>query len=133
MGTLATTRLSSKGQVVIPEEVRMALGLEVGFIHDARQSVGERGDDAIGRAGHPSGVCRAPEHVIGMEVEGEAPAGVVRHHGLVDVDGALRLPGGAARKVEQRRIFRVGSGNGESGVGIGHERAQVVYARQRLD
>lgn len=30
MAELATTRLSSKGQVVIPEGIRTALGLEVG-------------------------------------------------------------------------------------------------------
>lgn len=30
MGVAATTRLSSKGQVVIPEEIRARLGLEAG-------------------------------------------------------------------------------------------------------
>ncbi len=30
MGTAATTTLSSKGQVVIPEEIRLQLGLEPG-------------------------------------------------------------------------------------------------------
>ena len=31
MSTIATTRLSSKGQVVIPEEIRKRLGLESGM------------------------------------------------------------------------------------------------------
>ncbi len=31
MQTLATTRMSSKGQVVIPEEIRIHLGLETGM------------------------------------------------------------------------------------------------------
>jgi AbrB family looped-hinge helix DNA binding protein len=30
MGSVATTKLSSKGQVVIPEEIRLRLGLEAG-------------------------------------------------------------------------------------------------------
>ena len=43
MGELATTRLSSKGQVVIPGEVRKALGLEPG----ARFVVLSEGDVVI--------------------------------------------------------------------------------------
>lgn len=43
MPDLATTRLSSKGQVVIPEEIRTALGLEPG----ARFVVLSEGDVVI--------------------------------------------------------------------------------------
>ena len=43
MAGLATTRLSSKGQVVIPEEIRAALGLERG----ARFVVLSEGDVVI--------------------------------------------------------------------------------------
>ena len=43
MAELATTRLSSKGQVVIPEEIRTALGLEPG----ARFVVLSEGDVVI--------------------------------------------------------------------------------------
>lgn len=42
MGPVATTKLSSKGQVVIPEEVRKQLGLKAG---DQFVVVGE--DDAV--------------------------------------------------------------------------------------
>ena len=43
MTALATTRLSSKGQVVIPEEIRVALGLQQG----ARFVVLSEGDVVI--------------------------------------------------------------------------------------
>jgi AbrB family looped-hinge helix DNA binding protein len=42
MAELATTRMSSKGQVVIPEEIRKRLGLEVGS-----QFVVVAGKDAV--------------------------------------------------------------------------------------
>ena len=31
MSTLSTTRMSSKGQIVIPEEIRIAMGLNEGY------------------------------------------------------------------------------------------------------
>src|SRR5581483_10076540 len=43
--------------------------VEFGFIDDAGDAVGERRDDPVRRAGDPSGIGRAPEDVVGMEVE----------------------------------------------------------------
>jgi AbrB family looped-hinge helix DNA binding protein len=75
MGSLATTRLSSKGQVVIPEEIRLRLGLKEGT-----QFVGDR-DVVIVKSIPPSdgGVrrARAPRPrggtQIGIEEGGRAP------------------------------------------------------------
>lgn len=62
MGTLATTKLSSKGQVVIPEEIRERLGLKEGtqfvvigerdvvILKSIAPPVMEEFDDLVGRA-----------------------------------------------------------------------------------
>ena len=51
MSSLATTRMSSKGQVVIPEAIRLALGLETGaqFV-----VVGQRGSIILKTISEPS-------------------------------------------------------------------------------
>ena len=67
-----------------------ALGVEVAFVDDAGDAVGQRRDDAIGRAGYPARIGRAPEDVVGMQVERQLAGDVMGNHGLVDVHGALR-------------------------------------------
>ena len=54
------------GQDAVP-----ALGVELGLVDDERHAERQRRDDAVGRAGHPAGVGRAPEDVVGMQVERE--------------------------------------------------------------
>ena len=46
-----------------------ALGVEVGLVDDGGHAVGERGDDPVGGPGHPARVGRAPEDVVGVQVE----------------------------------------------------------------
>ena len=75
---------------LVLEDAVPALGVEVGLVDDARHAVGERGDDPVGRAGHPAGIGGAPEDVVGVEVERGAAGGVVGDDRVVDVDGALR-------------------------------------------
>ena len=83
-----------------------ALGVEVRLVDDARHAVGERRDDAVRRAGDPARVGRAPEHVVRVQVERERAGGVVGDDRLVHVHRALRLAGGAAGEVQQRRVVR---------------------------
>ena len=67
------------------EDAVPALGVELGLVDDARHAVGERGDDPVGRAGHPARVGGAPEDVVGVQVERGAAGGVVGDDRLVDV------------------------------------------------
>ena len=72
------------------------------FVDDARDAVGQRGDDAVRSAGHPAGIGRAPENVVGMQVEGDLPRDVVGHDRVMDVHRPLRSPRRAAGEVQQR-------------------------------
>ena len=84
-----------------------ALGVEVALVDDARHPVDQGRDDPVGGSGHPPGVGGAPEHVVGVEVEGEPAGGVVRDDRLVHVDRTLGRARGAAREVEQRHVFGI--------------------------
>ncbi len=92
------------------------LGVELTFVHDARDAMGERRDDAVGGAGHPARVRRAPEHILGMQVERIRPGHVVGENCLVHMDGPLRGPGRAAREMEQGHVLGVGRSDGEGGI-----------------
>ena len=106
-----------------------ALGVELGLVDDHRHAVQQRRNDAVGHAGHPARVSGAPEDVAGMQVERVQAGGVVREHRFVDVDRALRPPGGAAGEVQQRHL--VGArGHAVEGIGgLVHQRAEVVRVR----
>ena len=106
------------GHALVAQDAVPALGVEVRFVDDARQAVRERRDDAVGRAGHPAGIGRAPEDVVRMKVERETRGRVMRDDGLVHVNGAFRLAGRAAREVQQRGVLRIGGGNREAVVGL---------------
>jgi hypothetical protein len=44
------------------------LGVELGVVDDQRRAIGQRRDDAVGGAGDPSWIGRAPEYVILMQI-----------------------------------------------------------------
>jgi hypothetical protein len=105
------------------------LGVELGLHDDIGDAAGERRDDPIAGAGDPARIGRAPEDVLRVQVEHELAGDVVGDHRLVDVDRALRAPGGAAREVQKRHVLRIGRRDLKVFVGISHQRAPVERAR----
>ncbi len=61
-------------------------------------------EDPVGHARHPAGIGGAPEPDSGAQSQDPACRVGVGHHGIVDVDDGLRLAGGPAGEVEERRI-----------------------------
>lgn len=81
MSEIATTKLSSKGQVVIPEEIRRRLGLEPGaqFV-----VIGDR-DVVVLKAIHPPDM-RQFDKLVGQARRAAKRAGMKRS----DVDAVVR-------------------------------------------
>ena len=77
----------------------------------------KRRDDAIRRAGHPAGIGRAPEDIVGVQIENIFAGHVVHQHRIVDVDGPLGHAGGAAGEVQQGHVLGIGRRNRELGGG----------------
>ena len=57
------------GDVLVGEDPVPAPGVEFGLVDDHGHAVRQRRDDAVGGAGDPAGVGRAPEDVVGVQVE----------------------------------------------------------------
>jgi len=81
MASVATTRLSSKGQVVIPEEIRRRLGLEAG----AQFVVVGEGDVVVLKAVQPPSMGQFDE-LVGSARKAARRAGMKRR----DVTDAVR-------------------------------------------
>jgi len=81
MATVATTRLSSRGQVVIPEEIRERLGLETG----AQFVVVGEGDVVVLKAVQPPSM-RQFDALVGAARRAARQAGLKRR----DVSDAVR-------------------------------------------
>ena len=107
-------------------------GVELALVDHDGDAVQERGEDPVGRAGHPPRVGGAPVHVVGVQVEGGPGRGVVDHPGAVDVQRPLRHAGGAGGEVQQRRVVGGGGGDGPLARRGGEERGEVVHAGRRV-
>ena len=104
VGAVYQTDTRSALQDAVP-----SLGVELGLVDDAGHPVGQRRDDAVGRAGHPSGIGSAPEHVILMQIEHEATGDVVRDRRLMDMHCAFGPPCCPTGEVEKRHVLGSGA------------------------
>ena len=70
------------------QEAEPALGVKIGLIDDTRSPVGQRRDDAVGRARDPARISSAPEDIVRVEVQHVFARHIVRQHRVVHA----RLP-----------------------------------------
>ena len=85
-----------------------ALGVELFLIGNHRAAESERSNDAIGRSCHPSWIGRAPENILGSQVEGEVRGCAVCDDSGMYVHCAFRAARRAAREVQYCESFRIG-------------------------
>ncbi len=106
-----------------------ALGIEVGLVDDHRGAVHERGDDPVGRAGHPAGVSSTPVDSARFETEHQAAGEAVGDDRFVHVNGTFGPPGRSAGEVEQRRILRIGRSDLVLVAGGGEQLLEIEHGR----
>ena len=113
----------------LPEAARVGVGRDA-FENDLGATERERPVGDVGMAGNPADVGGAPEHIVGLQVEGplrrqrrvqQVAAGAVLH--------ALGFAGGAARVQQEQRMFGAHP-LGLAGVALGlHLFVQPAVAR----
>ena len=80
----------------------------------------QRRDYSVGSSGHPAGIGRAPENVLGMKIERKLAGHMMGHDRLMNMHRALGSTGGAAGEMQQREILGLGRRDLEPVVGIRH-------------
>ena len=96
-------------------------GIELAGINQYRHAIGQRCDDTIGHASHPTGISRAPVDVAGLQVERETTGCMMGDNGFMSVQRTLRLAGGSAGEVEQGNVILAGFCNFEFCRGLGKQ------------
>ena len=106
--------------LVLLDHLVPCAGPEAALVDELGESVGPGREHPVGSAGHPAGVGGAPVHVVLVQVERPLPGGVLLHHGLVPVNRALGLAGGARGVVHHRVVVLARLHGVEVGRGLAH-------------